>query len=115
MEASDCVYGGNYRSGGAPQPLQEKKAAGGDHFIVEDLLDFSNEEEEEDTGTNGGDNGGGLEAAMAGTSAYSSTVTAVDSCNSSFSGELVCRSVADAGDLCEPVILKKKNLNFCLH
>lgn len=115
MEGLDCVYGGYFREG-TPQFGQEKKAGGGgDHFIVEDLLNFSNEvedeeeekdngvnggEKEKDSGVNGGDDGG-LEAdAGTGNSTDSSTVTAVDSCNSSFSG------VGDAGlsdDLCEPV------------
>lgn len=113
MEASHCVNGSYYRAGG-PQFVGggvEKKAAGGggDHFLVEDLLDFSNEEEAvEDNGVNRGDDGG-FEAEAetgAGNSSDSSSVTAVNSCNSSFSGggdqhfsgDLVCLS----GDLCEP-------------
>lgn len=114
MEASDCVHGGCYRAGG-PQFVgggQEKKSGGGggDHFIVEDLLDFSNEEEtEEDNGVIGGDDGGFEAEAGAGNSTDSSTVTAVDSCNSSlsgggdqhFSGDLPSLS----GDLCEPVTI----------
>ncbi|KAI3454097.1 hypothetical protein Pfo_010760 [Paulownia fortunei] len=54
-------------------------AKNGDHFIIEDLLDFPNDETMVAAD-------GALEAAMTGTSTDSSTVTAVDtSCNSSFS------------------------------
>ncbi|XP_077209997.1 GATA transcription factor 9-like [Tasmannia lanceolata] len=75
----------------------------GEHFIIDDLLDFSNEE-------------AGIEDGIfdsgAGNSTESSTVTVVESCNSSFSGsepqfsgDLGCRSFADAhlsGDLSVP-------------
>lgn len=79
----------------------DTKSAAGDHFIVEDLLDFPNDDvvvidgEKFDPVT-----------------ADSSVVTAVDSCNSSFSGgephfsgDMGCRSFTDAhfsNDLCVP-------------
>ncbi|RWW03027.1 hypothetical protein BHE74_00040352 [Ensete ventricosum] len=113
MEAPENCHCGIGRAGN-PQCAPERKAsggAGGDQFVVEDLLDFSNEEEEEEEEeaealAGGGDDG------VAGSSTDSSTVTAVDSCSNSSSGpephpssDIVCRSFADAnlsGDLCEP-------------
>ncbi|XP_072968473.1 GATA transcription factor 9 [Typha angustifolia] len=105
MEAPEYYPGGYY------QCAPEKKAGGGggDHFIVDDLLDFSNEEEEEEEEEVCG---AGDDAGAGNSPADSSTVTAVDSCNSSFSGcdphlrgDLVCRSFADttlSDDLHEP-------------
>ena len=112
MEAPEYLHGGYYKAG-TPQFAPEKKVGGGagEHFVVEDLLDFSNEEDEAGVAAGGDD--AGFDA-TAGNSTDSSTVTAVDSCSNSFSGsdphfsgDLVCRSFADAslsGDLCEPVI-----------
>ncbi|KAH0450695.1 hypothetical protein IEQ34_021387 [Dendrobium chrysotoxum] len=96
-----------YCHAGTGQLVPEKQGkVGGDHCIVEELLDFSNEAEgdtemaaEEDGGSE--ETGGNCSA---------------DSCANSFSGgggashtrfadELVCRSLADvglSGDLCEP-------------
>ena len=84
-----------------PQFSPDKPLAG-DNFAVEDLLDFPNDYDENDT----------LDTVV-GTSAGDSTVTAVDSCNSSFSGgdphfsgDVGCRNLADSqlsGDLCVPV------------
>ncbi|XP_065036944.1 GATA transcription factor 9-like [Musa acuminata AAA Group] len=117
MEAADHFHGGFCRAGN-PHCSPEKKAGGGggggagDPFVVEDLLDFSNEEEEEDKAEvlAGGREDDG---AAGGNSTDSSTVTSVDSCSNSlfglepyFSGDLVCRSFADAGlsgDLCQPL------------
>ncbi|XP_057514281.1 LOW QUALITY PROTEIN: GATA transcription factor 9-like [Actinidia eriantha] len=85
----------------------EKKSAENvnNHFVIDDLLDFS---KEDDVMTDAVfDN-------VNGNSTDSSTVTAVDSCNSSvsggehqFSGNISCRSFADAqfageGELCVP-------------
>ncbi|KAJ8751259.1 hypothetical protein K2173_016440 [Erythroxylum novogranatense] len=62
--------------------FEPKPSGGGDHFIVEDLLDFSNE----DAVVTEASGGGGC-AAFESTATDSSTVTVVDSCNSStFSG-----------------------------
>ncbi|KAG1346619.1 GATA transcription factor 12 [Cocos nucifera] len=111
MEAPEYFHGGYCRAG-TPQFAPEKKAGsgGGEHFMVEELLDFSNEEEDEVELAVGADDTG-FDAA-AGNSTETSTVTAVDSCSNSFSGsdphfagDLVCRGFADAslsGDLCEP-------------
>ncbi|CAL9755512.1 unnamed protein product [Musa acuminata subsp. burmannicoides] len=117
MEAADHFHGSFCRAGNT-HCSPEKKAGGGggggagDPFVVEDLLDFSNEEEEEDKAevlAGGGEDDG----AAGGNSTDSSTVTSVDSCSNSlfglepyFSGDLVCRSFADAGlsgDLCQPL------------
>lgn len=78
----------------------------GVHFIVDDLLDFSKEDE---TMTDA------LFESLPGNSGDSSTVTAVDSCNSSisgggdgqFSGNISCRSFNESqfsgNELCVPV------------
>lgn len=108
MEAPDFFHGGFCRAGN-PQFTPEKRYSEqkpAEHFLIEDLLDFSNEDavapadEAFDSGT--------------GNSTDSSTVTVVDSCNSSFSGsephfsgDLSQRSFTDShfsGDLCVPVI-----------
>ncbi|XXG45856.1 hypothetical protein AAC387_Pa02g0825 [Persea americana] len=106
MEAPDFFHGGFCRAGN-PQFTPEKRYSEqkpAEHFLIEDLLDFSNEDavapagEAFDSGT--------------GNSTDSSTVTVVDSCNSSFSGsephfsgDLSQRSFTDShfsGDLCVP-------------
>lgn len=80
---------------------------GGDHFIVEDLLDFSNEDAVITDGS--------AFDTVTGNSTDSSTVTVVDSCNSSsfsgcepcFKGDIGSRNFADvqfSSDLCVPVI-----------
>lgn len=85
-----------------------KSSNGGDHFIVEELLDFSNEDAILTDAAAFDD--------VTANSTDSSTVTVVDSCNSSsfsgcgpnFPGENNgCRNFSDAhfsGDLCVPVI-----------
>ncbi|GMY17569.1 GATA transcription factor 12-like [Fagus crenata] len=109
MEAPEYL-----QSGFCPQYVTEKRhstdnnkasGGGGDHFMVEDLLDFSNDDAVIADGT--------FETATAGNSTDSSTVTVVDSCNSSsFSGcdpnfvpDIGCRNFTDAhfsSDLCVP-------------
>ncbi|KAE8687818.1 GATA transcription factor 12 [Hibiscus syriacus] len=85
----------------APEFFQPPPPA--DHFIVEDLLDFSNEDPDVSH----------FNSSVAGDSIGSSSVTAVDSCNSSslsgsapnFAGDVGCRSFIDgqfADDLCVP-------------
>ncbi|XP_062164640.1 GATA transcription factor 12-like [Alnus glutinosa] len=84
----------------------DNKTAAGDHFIVEDLLDFSNEDDDAVIAD------GAFDTAT-GNSIDSSTLTVVDSCNSSsfsggdpnFVGEMGCRNFADghfSSDLCVP-------------
>lgn len=84
----------------------DNKTAGADIFIVEDLLDFPNEDDAVITD-------GALDT-VTGNSTDSSTVTVVDSCNSSsfsgcepnFIGDIGCRSLADghfSSDLYVPV------------
>lgn len=114
MEAPE-FYQGNYCSQFAAEKL-DAKTTGGDHFIVEDLLDFSHDEDAVITDASATfDN-------VAGNSTESSTVTAVDSCNSSslsggetnIAGDVACRNFADghfSNDLCVPVILFS-SLNF---
>ncbi|CAL9764324.1 unnamed protein product [Musa acuminata subsp. burmannicoides] len=100
MEAPEYLQGGR----GTPHCAPEK-AAGGDHFVVEDLLDFSNGGEEGDDW--------GFDAAAANSADDSSTVTAVECCSNSsssrrephFGCEPAFRSFDDAclsGDLCGP-------------
>lgn len=83
--------------------IEKKVSWNGDEFIDEILVDFSNEGEEEELGLGCG----GDDVEDGNISADTSTVsTAVDSCNSSFSGEQAVRGFAGAGlsgDLCEPV------------
>ncbi|RWW60975.1 hypothetical protein BHE74_00031983 [Ensete ventricosum] len=103
MEAPEYLQGVR----GTPH-FSPEKAAGGDHFIVEDLLDFSN------GGVEGDD--WGFDAAAAYSADDSSTVTAVECCCNSSSSrrephvscEPAFRSFDDAclsGDLCGPVTL----------
>ncbi|XVF89163.1 hypothetical protein PTKIN_Ptkin19aG0108200 [Pterospermum kingtungense] len=111
MEAPEFFQG----SSNCAQFASEKASAGGvgvgggDHFIVEDLLDFSNEDDDAVI-----TDGGAFDVScVAGHSTDSSTVTAVDSCNSSsFSGsepnltaDIGCRGFTDGqftGDLSVP-------------
>ncbi|KAF5461629.1 hypothetical protein F2P56_017708 [Juglans regia] len=104
MEAPEFFHGGF-----CPQYVYEKTdnkaTAAGDHFIVEDLLDFSNDDAVVTDGT--------FDTA-AGNSIDSSTVTVVDSCNSSsfsggdqnFVGSFGCRNFSDgyfsSDQLCVP-------------
>ncbi|XP_041020195.1 GATA transcription factor 9-like [Juglans microcarpa x Juglans regia] len=103
MEAREFFHGGF-----CPEYVYEKTdnkaTAAGDHFIVEDLLDFSNDDAVVTDGT--------FDTA-AGNSIDSSTVTVVDSCNSSFSGgdqnfvgSFGCRNFSDghfsSDQLCVP-------------
>ncbi|CAH9136375.1 unnamed protein product [Cuscuta epithymum] len=91
----------------------DAKNAGGDHFIVEDLLDFPSDEGMLAEGAI--DDAAAAAAVAGGASTDSSTATAFDaSCNSSFSGgahdvqfaaDLSCRNLADgpfAGEFCVP-------------
>ncbi|XP_078168179.1 GATA transcription factor 9 [Carex rostrata] len=82
--------------------IEKKVSWNGDEFIDEILVDFSNEGDEEELGLGCG----GDDVEDGNISADTSTVsTAVDSCNSSFSGEQAVRGFAGAGlsgDLCEP-------------
>ncbi|XWS70311.1 hypothetical protein CRYUN_Cryun03dG0037100 [Craigia yunnanensis] len=100
MEAPEFFQGSSYSSQFAPE-----KHAAGDHFIVEELLDFSNEDAVITDAT--------FDSSVACHSTDSSTVTAVDSCNSSsfsgcepnLAGDIGCRGFTDgqfAGDLYVP-------------
>ncbi|CAA2971671.1 GATA transcription factor 9-like [Olea europaea subsp. europaea] len=108
MENSEFFQGGYCN----PQLTPEKRlsdAKNGDHFIVEDLLDFPNDDSMVTDGP--------FEAVTTGNSTESSTVTAVDiSCNSSFSERMAethltgdniggCRTFPDgqfSSELCVP-------------
>jgi hypothetical protein len=81
--------------------VEKKGCLNGEPFImnVDDLLDFSNEGEEALELGSGAD-----DVAEGNFSADTSTVsTAVDSCNSSFSGDRCFAGAGLSGDLCEPV------------
>ncbi|KAF8407090.1 hypothetical protein HHK36_006215 [Tetracentron sinense] len=105
MDAPDFFPGGYFLTGNhhfTPEKrLSDPKPV--DHFIIEDLLDFSNEDAVITDGTF--DN-------ITGNSTDSSTVTVVDSCNSSFSGNephfpgaLDCHNFDDtqfSSELCVP-------------
>ncbi|XP_043719127.1 GATA transcription factor 12-like [Telopea speciosissima] len=105
MEAPEFIYSGYCRAGNSQftTEIRHNDPKSGDHFTIDDLLDFSNEDAILNDGTFD---------SVAGNSTDSSTVTAVDSCNSSFSGgdlhfsgNLGCRNFTDAqfsGDLCVP-------------
>ncbi|KAK9282138.1 hypothetical protein L1049_005050 [Liquidambar formosana] len=98
MEARG-LFSSGYFGAGDGQFSQDKRVPEqkpGEHFTVEDLLDFSNEE---DVMTDG------FFDTITGNSTDSSTVTVVDSCNSSVSGNVGCRSFSEgqfSGDLCVP-------------
>lgn len=100
MELPESFIGGYHRGVVGGQLGPEKQ---GDHFVVEDLLDFSNEDEDEEETFIGTD----VYETIAGNSADSSSVsviTAVDSCNSSFSGPDASfpSEFRFSGDLSEP-------------
>lgn len=99
MEVPEKFMGGYFGGAGVGQFSPEKQKLG-EQFTVDDLLDFSNEDAVMADGFF--DN-------VAGNSKDSSTVTAVDSCNSGtgtqFSGCIGSRSFGDSqfsGDLCVP-------------
>ncbi|XP_059643836.1 GATA transcription factor 9-like [Cornus florida] len=98
MEAPDFFVGsffGNQFSS-ANHYSDHKPTAENNHFTVEDLLDFSKEDE---TMTDA------FFDTFTGNSTDSSTLTAIDSCNSSVSGNISCRSFTDAqfsSELCVP-------------
>ncbi|XVE71013.1 hypothetical protein DITRI_Ditri10aG0115800 [Diplodiscus trichospermus] len=100
MEAPEFFQGSNYCS-----PFTPEKTMSGDHFIVEDLLDFSNKDAVIIDGT--------LDFSVAAHSTDSSTVMIIDSCNSSsfsgcepnLAGDIGCRGFIDGqfgDDLCVP-------------
>ncbi|XP_014515971.1 GATA transcription factor 9 [Vigna radiata var. radiata] len=108
MEAPEYFVGGYYAAGGADQFSQQDKRHAdqkiGESFAIDDLLDFSHADAIMSDGFF--DN-------VAGNSTDSSTVTAVDSCNSSISGSdnrfaaaIVPRGYAGdpqfSGELCVP-------------
>lgn len=105
MEASGFFSGGYFGAGQDEFSHDKREQKPGDHFIVEDLLDFPNDD---DIMTDG------FFDTVTGNSTDSSTVTVVDSCNSSFSGSephfsgnFGNRNFTDAqfsGELCVPVI-----------
>lgn len=101
MEASD-FFVGNYFGARDCQFLPDnryidQKPADNNHFTIDDLLDFPKEDEVMTDA---------FFDSIAENSADSSTVTAVDSCNSSVSGNISCRSFNDAqfssSELCVP-------------
>ena len=106
MEVPEFFVGGYFGAGaGAGDFLAEKRQYSeqkpGEHFAIDDLLDFSNDDAMVTDGFF--DN-------VAGNSTDSSTVTVVDSCNSSvsggeqqFSGNRGFSDPQFSGDLCVPV------------
>lgn len=96
----------------APEYYQRanfEQKASSEHFVIEELLDFSNEEHVDAFIVEG------TFESVTGNSTESSTVTALDSCNSSsepqVTGDLACQSFADghfSSDLCVPVIANLK-------
>ncbi|XP_042484144.1 GATA transcription factor 12-like [Macadamia integrifolia] len=106
MEAPKYYQHSGYCRAGNSQfttEMRHNDPKSGDHFFIDDLLDFSNEDAIINDGTFN---------SVTSNSTDSSTVTAVGSCNSSFSGgdlhysgDIGCRNFADAqfsGDLCVP-------------
>ncbi|PRQ51057.1 putative transcription factor C2C2-GATA family [Rosa chinensis] len=103
MELPEFYVGGYFdgQLSTEKRQLADQKPAGGEQFTIDDLLDFSNEDALVTDGF--------FDSTVAGNSTDSSTVTAVDSCNSSVSGgepQLSGnRSFGDSqfsGDLCVP-------------
>ncbi|XP_059644705.1 GATA transcription factor 12-like [Cornus florida] len=100
MAASDFYIGGFFGSLNnqfSPESrCFDQKPSDNHHFAIDDLLDFPKEDEVMTDA---------FFDSFAGNSTDSSTLTAVDSCNSSVSGNISCRSFADAqfaGELCVP-------------
>lgn len=101
MEGRELFMGGYIGGAGAGAgQISPEKQKPGEHFTIDDLLDFSNEDAVMTDGFF--DN-------VAGNSNDSSTVSAFDSCNSGsgpqFSGNVGSRSFGDSqftGDLCVP-------------
>ncbi|XP_023000371.1 GATA transcription factor 9-like [Cucurbita maxima] len=101
MEVNKYLIGGYFDAGVGQFSPEKTKAA--EHFTIDDLLDFSNEDAIMTDG---------CFENVAGTSTDSSTVTAVDSCNSSvsgsdhhFNGNIGSRSFDESrfsDDLCVP-------------
>lgn len=121
MEAPEYFVGGYYGAGGQDQfsPAEKRHTdqKPGEPFAIDDLFDFSNADAIMSDGFF--DN-------VAGNSTDSSTVTAVDSCNSSISGgdnrfaaAIVPRGFASdlhlSGELCVPVIIHNISQNFNLN
>lgn len=109
MEVPEYFVGGFHGVAGGDQFSPEKQRHGGgdqkpgEPFAIDDLLDFSNADAMIMS------DGFFDNAAGVGNSADSSTVTAVDSCNSSVSGGVGSRGFGDhhqfsSGELCVPVI-----------
>ncbi|KAK4781189.1 hypothetical protein SAY87_017295 [Trapa incisa] len=97
MDVSECYISGGYEAAGAADFSSEKKV--GEQFAVDDLLDFSNEDAIA--------SGDAYLDTVAANSTNSSTVTPVDSCNSSLSGgdNQFSGSFGDSsfsGELCVP-------------
>lgn len=117
MEGRELFMGGYIGGAGAGAgQISPEKQKPGEHFTIDDLLDFSNEDAVMTDGFF--DN-------VAGNSNDSSTVSAFDSCNSGsgpqFSGNVGSRSFGDSqftGDLCVPVsphFTYTTNLNVPTH
>lgn len=99
---SELYYNNSNGNDNQRQYSESSKPVMGEHFVIEDLLDFPNDDVV--VTENGAiDN-------VTGTSTDSSALTVVDSCNSSFSGYGEPRysgNLADpqfSNDLCVPVI-----------
>ena len=110
MEVPEIYMGGYFGGAGGAGQYSPEKQRTTENFTVDDLLDFSNEDAVMADGF--------LDNVTA-NSTDSSTVTAVDSCNSGsgphFSACIGSRSFADSqfsGDLCVPVIPQIFDLNF---
>ncbi|CAI9093555.1 OLC1v1029078C1 [Oldenlandia corymbosa var. corymbosa] len=95
METPEFYQGGYYNAQFTPEKRLSVDAKNGDHFAVDDLLDFPN-----DDGIGGGDGSSAFDMNAAGSTDSSNNNNVVDnSCNSSFSGSTEPHFTGGGGEM----------------